>query len=154
MEREIQGLEFNNMEEFFKHFFDKGNKILDLEERVAKSAEEAGMDVPDVSTKEFSDALVDYVWKNRSYQMDRYYTGRVLAAQLSASARVPVSEDNEKFDALYKMKADNFVRLGEVVEMVLALEKELFGGIDAAIDLSDAKEKGDAIDRRKFGVMV
>ena len=72
------------MEEFFKHFFDKGNKILDLEERVAKSAEEAGMEVPDVSTKEFSDALVDYVWKNRSYQMDRYYTGRVLAAQLSA----------------------------------------------------------------------
>jgi len=87
-------------------------------------------------------SLVEWFYDTRKYELEEYFTGRVMLFQLAASARKPVSEDSDKYDMEYATKFKNFSNIKFVRERVKELEKELFFSNEDVIDiLSSAKKE-------------
>jgi hypothetical protein len=140
------------MKEFLKAYFapEKG-RITDLAERADLAAKEAGIAVPDMA--EIRDEIREWLFENRAYRLEEYYTGRVLMSQKAESARRPVEEDSDKYDQLFVVKTKNFTELRTIIERVLELETELFGGDEVLIKQAEAKYKGKDIDKKTFTVL-
>ena len=96
----------------------------------------------DLSDEDTKQHLIEWFYETRQYDLDEYFTGRVILFQLSASARRPVSEDSDKYDVEYTTKFKNFVNIKVAKERVKELEQELFFGNEEVIDiLSSAKKE-------------
>ena len=140
------------MKDFLKAYFapEKG-RITDLAERADLAAKEANIAVPDMA--EIRDEIREWLFENRAYRIEEYYTGRVLMSQKAESARRPVEEDSDKYDQLFVVKTKNFTELRTIIERVLELENELFGGDEVLIKQVEAKYKGKDIDKKTFTVL-
>jgi len=96
----------------------------------------------DFSDEEIKQSLVEWFYETRKYDLEEYFTGRVMLFQLAASARKPVSEDSDKYDMEYATKFKNFSNIKFVRDRVKDLEQELFYGNEDVIDiLSSAKKE-------------
>jgi len=140
------------MKDFLKAYFapEKG-RIIDWVERAELAAKEVGIPVPDMA--EIREEVREWLFENRAYRMEEYYTGRVLMSQKAESARKPVDEMSDKYDQLFVVKTKNFTELRTIIDRVLELENELFGGDETLIKLAEAKYKGKDIDKKTFTVL-
>jgi len=140
------------MTKFLSAYFapEKG-RMTDLAERAELAAKEVGIPVPDMAS--LRDEIREWLFENRAYRLEEYYTGRVLMSQKAESARKPVDELSDKYDQLFVVKTKNFTELRTIIDRVVELENELFGGDEVLIKETEAKYKGKDIDKKTFTVL-
>jgi hypothetical protein len=88
-------------------------------------------------------ALRAYLYDTRRYEMEEYFSGRVLYASLGATVREGSLDMGKDREGEYNLKLKNFGAMKDVAKRLRELEQGLFGLDEVAIEKA-------TLDTKKF----